>query len=118
MNLSINSTTGDLDFVKGQLVFVDGQEEIRQHLEQRLRTFLNEWFLDLTIGVPYYDEILKKNINPSTIDAIFIDEILACPGVVRLLSFDLDLDNTTRKLSLNAEIQTTDGVIDFSTETI
>lgn len=115
MNLQTDSN-GDIDIQNGQLVLVSGQEEIRQHLEQRLRTFLNEWFLDLTIGVPYYDEVLKKNVNPNTIDSIFIDEILETPGVIRLLDFDLDLDNAMRLLKVNGTVQTTDGVIDFSTE--
>lgn len=117
MNIAIDPNTGDLQLSKGQLVLIDGQEEIKQHVEQRLRTFQGEWFLDITIGLPYYDEILKKNVNPSTIDALFIDEILASPGIIRLLSFNSDLDNSSRKLKIDCEAQTIDGVVDFALET-
>lgn len=114
MNLSINPTTLDLDLVAGQLVIVEGQEEIKQHLEQRLRTFLNEWFLDLSIGLPYFEEVLKKQVNTNAIDSIFIDEIVQCPGVIRLLDFNLDLDKETRQLNVTGEIETIEGSVDFS----
>lgn len=114
MNLSINETSGDLDLVGGQLVVIEGQEEIKQHLEQRLRTFLNEWFLDLSIGLPYFEEILKKQVNTNGIDSIFIDEILQCPGVIRILDFNIDLDKATRTLEVTGEIETIEGSVEFS----
>lgn len=114
MNLSINSLTGDLDLVAGQLVIVEGQEEIKQHLEQRLRTFLNEWFLDLSIGLPYFEEVLKKQVNTNAIDSIFIDEILQCPGVVRILDFNIDLVKGSRELQVTGEIESIEGNVEFS----
>lgn len=114
MNLSINKTTGDLDLVAGQLVIIEGQEEIKQHLEQRLRTFLNEWFLDLSIGLPYFEEVLKKQVNTNAIDSIFIDEILQCPGVIRILDFNIDLNKSTRELQITGEFETIDGSVEFS----
>jgi hypothetical protein len=114
MNLSINNTTGDLDLVQGQLVIVEGQEEIKQHVEQRLRTFLNEWFLDLSIGLPYFEEILKKQVNTNGIDSIFIDEILNCPGIVRILDFNIDLAKGSRELTVEGVIQTIEGSVEFS----
>jgi hypothetical protein len=114
MNLSVNSITGDLDIQNGQLVLIEGQEEIKQHLEQRLRAFLGEWFLDQSIGLPYFDDILKKNVISSEVESIFINEILSTPGVVRLLSFELTLDKGLRQLQLSFLAETIDGIVDFS----
>lgn len=116
MNLSIDAQTGDLKVTKGQLVLVEKSEELEQHLGQRLRTFLGEWFLDITLGLPYYDEILKKQVNANVVDSIFIDEILATPGVVRLLSFNSDLTLASRGLTIDFIAESVDGIIDFKTE--
>lgn len=115
MNLGINSS-GDIDIQSGQLVLIEGQEEIRQHLEQRLRTFLGEWFLDQSIGLPYFDDILKKNVIASEVESIFINEILSTPGVVRLIEFTLDLDKAQRALKVSFVAETVDGIIEFSAE--
>ena len=112
MNLGIDAS-GDLDIQNGQLVLIEGQEEIKQHLEQRLRTFLGEWFLDETLGIPYFDNILKKNVIPSEIESIFINEIVSTPGVVRLLTFDLTLDKELRQLNLTFMAETVDGIVEF-----
>lgn len=112
MNVGIDAS-GDIDIQNGNLVLVEGQEEIKQHLEQRLRAFLGEWFLDQTIGVPYFDEILKKNVIPSEVETIFINEILSTPGVVRLLTFDLTLIKSTRQLNLTFIAETVDGIVEF-----
>lgn len=116
MNLAIEENFvdpnfGDLQLEKGQLVLVTGQEEIRQHSAQRLRTFLGEWFLDLFIGLPYFEEIFEKGVDVNNIDSIFINEILQTPGIVRLLDFNLDIpDLASRRLEVDYEAQTSESL--------
>ena len=43
---------GDI-VVDGDLVQVDGQEELRQNIENRLSVNKNEWFLNLGLGLNY-----------------------------------------------------------------
>ena len=109
---AIDPFDGDLELTEqGQLVLVTGQEEIRQHSAQRLRTFRSEWFLDTALGIPYFDEIFEKGQNVNDIDAIFISEILGTPGVIRLLDFDLDIpDLASRRLELAYTAQTTESL--------
>ncbi len=116
MNLSISDSSGDLVVDKGQLVLVEEREELEQHLAQRLRTFLGEWFLDTTIGIPYFDDILVKQPNVNVVDTLFIDEILGTPGIIRLLEFNSDLTSDTRQLSIDFIAESVDGIIDFSGE--
>ena len=113
MNLAVaydgGPNDGDLSVTNNQLDTVTGQEEIRQFSIQTLKTFLGEWVLDTTIGVPYFD-MFEKGVNPDTIEALFINEILETLGVVRLLDFNLDLDVATRELQLDYEAETLDSL--------
>ena len=106
---------GDLKIVNNDVPFVNGVEEVMQLLRQRLRAFLGEWFLDTTIGLPYHQEILKKNPNLIAIEAAFKNEILNTPGFIELSSFDLDLKaGNARQLQVSFTGLSTDGVINFS----
>lgn len=120
MNIGID-VEGDLDIQNGQLVlvgdlFATQQREIKEHIEQRLRTFFGEWFLDTTLGIPYLEEVFTKPVDVSFIESLFIQEILETPGVVRIQDFNMDLDKETRNLIVTPlRIESTAGVINFET---
>ena len=113
-DLRIDDTTGDLIIEEGNLLLNEGIESVRQFLRARLRTFLGDWLLDRSVGVPYIEEIFVKNPNPTILDSIFKREILNTPGVVELLEFEMTLDSELRKLSLDFKARTLDGIIIFS----
>lgn len=104
----------NLNIVNGDLSLTSGLESVRQNLNQRLRAFLQEWFLDQRIGIPYFEQILVRKPNPLLAGNIFKAAIINAPGVIELLSFDLSIDSATRVASLTFSALTTDGVIDFS----
>jgi len=109
----------DLEVVNGQLVLVGSRQgsqtrEIEEHIEQRLRTLRGEWFLDNTIGIPYFEEFYRKDFDAGFIESLLIQEILETPGVVRLLEFNMSLDKNTRTLNVTPlRIEAISGVIDF-----
>ena len=107
--------TGDL-FVaaNGDLVLVEGLEAIAQHCEIRLRTFKGEWFLDTRIGVPWFEEILKKAPQLGVVSGILKQVILGTPGILSLQTFDIDFDLPTRELLVTFEAATTDGPLSFT----
>lgn len=107
---------GDLLLQETDLVLTTGQEAIEQHLTQRLRTFLGEWFLNNTIGVAYFQQIFKKQLDPILVDSILKKEIIETPGISKLVDFDLDI-SSLRVLTLSFRAQTIAGdVINFSEE--
>ena len=112
-DIKMNVEGSDLEIINGDLALTSGYDGVRQHLQQNLRAFKGEWFLDLDNGVPYFEDILKKNPNPVVLDGVLKDAILSTPGVIELLSFDLNYINSTRKLTLDFSVNSTDGVIDF-----
>ncbi len=112
--LVIDNTTGDLAITDNKFTFNSGVESIRQHLQIRLRIALGEWFLDETIGVPYFQDIFKKNPNYVNVTEAFKTTILETPGVVELLEFNYEYDNTDRLFSLTFKALTDEGLLDFS----
>lgn len=108
---------GDLAIKNSDLQLTTSDDAVRQHLQQRLRTFLGEWFLDLDVGVPYFQDILVKNPNINQIDGILKQKILTTPGVVELLSFTMNFDQSARSLSIEFEYTFYSGEINFFTET-
>jgi len=110
---------GDLAIDEGDLVSVTDMEATRQRLWITLRTFLGEWYLDITEGVPYYENVLVKNPNPADLDAVFKDAILSDPKVESLESFTLTIDSQNRQLTLSFRALCEDGeVIELSEELI
>lgn len=107
-------TYGDIKIVNGNVLMVDGKDAILQHVLQRLKTFREEWFLDITVGVPYLQQILVKNPNLSHVDGLLQDEIMGTPGVVGLLAYSSEVNTALRQLSVSFKAQTTDGIVDYS----
>ena len=106
-------TDGDIELEGNDFVLTTGTEAIQQHLSQRLKTFLEEWFLDKRIGIAYLQQILKKNPDPVVVDSILKKEIINTPGVVELTRFVIDV-SSSRVMTLNFSAKTSDGVINFS----
>jgi hypothetical protein len=110
-----SSTYNDLLIQDGDLVITATQlESIQQHVLQRLRIYLGEWFLDNTIGLPFFQQILVKNPDKATIDGYIQDQILATPGVVQLNSYAATIDATARTLSISFSALTTSGIISYN----
>lgn len=88
----------------------DSDEEIRQRLLQNLRFFLAEWFLDKTLGLPFFQAIFVKGTPPDIVEASFKDVIIGTEGVDTLNKFDpLDLNSATRDLSVSFDVTTING---------
>lgn len=106
------TSRGDIEIVNNTLVLVESEDEVKQRLAQRLRTFFGEWFLDNEIGLPYYENIFIKNPNAGLVEAIIKDEITDTPGVLELLSFDIEIDKATRHLTVDFMVRATTGNVE------
>lgn len=99
------------DFIGTDLSLVVDTEEIAQRLRQNLKFFFGEWFLDTRQGIPYYEQILKKNPNPVVVDSIFKSVIAKTDGVLELTEFSLDVSaERTLTLQFKAKISETTEV--------
>lgn len=64
-------------------------EEVAQLLYTQFRFFKGEWFLDGTIGLPYYQSILGVKVSVAIITQILQSVVTRCPGVKSLQTFSL-----------------------------
>lgn len=90
------------------LLSVDNSDqEIEQRIRQNLQFFLGEWFLDTTIGIPYFQMVFVKGVAPSLIEAVFKDAILETPGVSSLVEFrPIEYESSTRQLTVDFTVRT------------
>lgn len=110
LDLALDAKTHDLA-LNGDVWFIDNAERVAQQIKIQLLTFLGEWFLDVTHGVPYLDYVLIKNPNFTLIRELFREQILKVDGVSNLVSIDIDFESTTRKMLLSYEAETEYGMI-------
>lgn len=111
--LLINTITGDIDITEGKLTLTTGLKAVEQRIAQRLRLFFGEWFLDKTRGVPWIQQVFKKNPNPDVVDSAIKREILSEPQVRELQTFLLDLDTSSRVLTVTFKALTSEGELNF-----
>lgn len=111
MDLKLDTTTHDLIIENYDLALVDGIDLVRQAIKQRLLLVLEEWFLDDTIGVPWYQYIFQKGADINRVKSILINQISGTEGVIKITSFDLDYNNVNRSLSVNFTAETNEGII-------
>lgn len=108
MDLLLDST-GDMVFDNTAItVTTDKAEAVAQKLTIKLRTFLGEWFLDTSQGVPYLQEVFGKAKSKAAIDIIFRQQISEDADVVAITEFNSTL-GVDRSYSLTFKVKTTTG---------
>lgn len=96
---------GDLAMVNGRFVFSVGTDEatrlraIAQKIRARFQMFLGEWFLDVTLGVPFYRDIFVKNPDMVVVRSVFRRVLLSVPQVTEIEEFEVAFNRPTRHLS-------------------
>ena len=103
---------GDILITDGKFTLLNTiQEAVRQRILITLRTFLGEYFLDISQGIPYRQQIFNKGITTKETDAIFLAKILSDPDVIKVESFSSTYLASNRSYDLRFEVLTTDGLL-------
>ena len=95
-----NPVACDLHLENGQLVLVDGAEGIAQHIRNRLQLFRGEWFVDLRVGMPYFEELFVKNPDLDVLRTLFREAIQGTPGVSSVPQTDVRMDRVNRSATV------------------
>ena len=90
----------------------DVPQAVAQSVLTRLRLMTGEWFLDVTEGTPYKEQILGAGTQGKR-DAAVQRRILETQGVKSIISYSSKLVN--RKFSVTANIDTIFGAVTLST---
>lgn len=105
-DMKLDPITGDLVLENGDLVFVSGVDSIAQDIKLALGLCLGEWFLDETVGVPYFQKILGQKIpDLLVVREIFRQQLLAVPGVLDVVDITVTLGGA-RTLLVNWKVST------------
>jgi hypothetical protein len=100
------SATGDYTFGQSAANFlVNSAEMVAQSIKTRLLLWQGEFFLDVTEGTPWSQDILGVRTNP-TYDLVIQNRILETPGVSGILEYESFLDGRARHLSVRALVNT------------
>lgn len=101
----------ELVIENGDLVFTRGIDAIVQQCRIALQMFQGEWFLNLDVGIPYWEKILGE--KPATaIEAariFFRRELQLVEGVNRVTKLDISYTGTTRSLNVTWQVNTVFG---------
>lgn len=117
-DIALDRLTGDLYLKNFDLQLVEGRDQIAQNLMIRLRFILGEWFLDITAGIPYYDDFFIKAPNQILIESVLKEEILDTHGVNQILSFTSNFNARRRIYSVTFSVITTQGEITLTEELV
>lgn len=102
------SKTGDVELV-------DGIHRIKQQIKVTLLTFLGEWFLDDTWGVPYLEKIMVKSPSRAEIENVIRAKVRDVPGVTAVPHVQVEIDAQARQGRITLEdIQTSEGPVTVS----
>ncbi len=107
-DIALNAN-GELKIVNGDISLTDSSNNTAQAIRRRLGTFQGECYLDESIGLPYFDEILGKGNLLSDIKVIYLREIQAIPEVAEILEFNIEEDARTRTLKINFTVRDDNG---------
>lgn len=113
-NIALGKNSHDIFFVDGQLAMVVDNDNIEQKLKSRLQTFLGEWYLETSIGLPFFTEILIKNPDIPNIDSLIKAEIIDTEGVLELVEYGSEFKPAERSFSVEFKVLTTVGEVEFS----
>lgn len=109
-SLYIDPVTYDLQIANNNLRMTTNVTQwLSAKIEARLSTFFGEWFINRTLGVPYFSEILKKQVDINNVKTILSDYIRQTRGVAELLTFTIDFDNAERIYNYTFQVKSTDG---------
>ncbi len=99
-DIALDPATGDLLLVNFGAQIVTGIDQIAQNLAIRLRFIQGEWYLNILVGIPYYQYFFIKNPNQIQVESFLKDEIVNTNGVEQITSFSSDYDANHRKFNV------------------
>jgi hypothetical protein len=107
------SPEGDMQFGRGiQNFLVDSPAAVAQAIMTRLNLWTNEWFLDLSAGTPWMQQVLGKPRQPgSSPDAAIRSRILGTPYVTRITNYASNFNSTNRSWTVSCRVFTAFGSV-------
>lgn len=103
------SPTGDFRFGNSQLDFISNTPAtVAQVVQTSLLLWLGEWYLDVSLGMPWIEGVLGKH-NQATADVTVQDYILNVQGVIDIASYNSEDIRDERRYLAQTNLDTLYG---------
>lgn len=107
---------GDYTFGQGDDTWlINSPEAVAQAVKTRFLLWYGQWFLNTTTGTPWVQSVLGKQ-KPETYNLAIRQRILETQGVNSILSFDTNLNTSSRRVVFTATIDTIYGTTTVTSE--
>lgn len=113
-SLALDST-GDLLIEHHTLQMVDGNELIRQKVQEVINTNKGEWFFDWEQGVEF-SNILGKNVTEEAVMMEISNALLQVDENLTMSDFSMTKSGRTLAVTFTAKNETTETELTVSTE--
>ncbi len=99
-DIKLDTATHDLLIVGGELFLFQGIKEATvQKLKINLLTYRGEWFRDISIGVPYLQDIFGKKNTQSIADTVIKNTIINTDNIASIFEYSSSITDD-RKLTI------------------
>lgn len=99
---------GDIVISSGDIQVVSGNLSTRQRLEQKLRLWLGEWFLDVNAGFPWL-QIIGQRPRPELVRSLITNLLRNDPDVRSVTGVAVSFEGEDRKASVIFTARLGDG---------
>lgn len=113
MDIQLDSNGHILLTTNGLSLVNDRALLVAQRLSVRLRTYLGEWFLDTTMGIDWFADVLLKNVSKQTVDSILQNELVKDRFVVKIKTFSSSVINRNYVCSFSVEIEGIERIVEM-----
>lgn len=91
---------GDWTFGSGKASYKVEADAIKQNVATRLRSFTNDWFLDVENGIDWFALLGSRN-SLDKLERAVQKSVLQTTGVVSISNFDVVEDRKNRAITIN-----------------
>lgn len=114
IDILVDPITHKIDFCGGDLKLVDGLDQLKQWIKQKLLVIFGEWPRRGNDGIKYIEEVFIKNPNSVTIDAMFRTSIDEIQEITDITNFNYIENKKENNITINYEVISIYGNIEDS----
>ena len=106
MDIRTNVEDGKIMFQNGQIfTTLSKQDSLRQRLDIRIKTQKGSWFLNMSYGIDWLNDVFSDTSTKSSVDALIQAEILKEEQVANIIEFTSSVNTVTREYLCNFKVR-------------
>ncbi len=112
MDIRTNVEDGKILFQNGQIfTTLNRQDSLRQRLDIRIKTQKGTWFLNISYGIDWFNDVFSDTSTKSSTDALIQAEILKEDLVGDIIGFTSSVDDISRTYRCEFKVKLVDQTV-------